>query len=122
MKILLIEDDNFFREFYSSKLKEKKVEVAEAPDGEEGLKLIDTFQPDLILLDLIMPKKDGFEVLEAMKKKGLTDIIPVLVFSTLSQDQDVEKAMSLGARDYLNKSYFDFNQLFAKVVQLSNKN
>lgn len=119
MKILLVEDDNFFREFYSQKLKEKQLNVKIARDGEEGLKLIDEFQPDLILLDLIMPKKDGFEVLEAMNENHLIDTIPVIVFSTLGQEKDVARAKSLGARAYVNKSFFDFDKLFATVLQFT---
>lgn len=120
MKILLIEDDAFFREFYSSKLKEQNVEVAVAPDGEEGITLINSFRPDLILLDLIMPKKDGFDVLEAMRQEQLIDKIPVLIFSTLAQEKDIQKAMSLGARGHVNKSFFDFDKLFARIKALSN--
>jgi DNA-binding response OmpR family regulator len=118
MKLLLIEDDTFFRGFYATKLKEKGMEVDVASDGEEGLQKIASFNPNLVLLDIIMPKKDGFEVLEAMKKQGLTAKIPVLVFSTLGQEKDVAKAKELGARGYVNKSFFDFEKLFAKITEL----
>src|SRR6266550_3376198 len=121
MKLLLIEDDKFFREFYSTKLKEKNIEVVMAPDGEEGLKQLQTFTPDLVLLDIIMPKKDGFDVLSEMGKMQLLPKIPVLVFSTLGQEKDVEKARMLGARGYVNKSYFDFDKLYARILELSKK-
>ncbi len=119
MKILLIEDDTFFRGFYSTKLKEKGIEIDVAADGEEGLQKIAAFAPDLILLDIIMPKKDGFEVLETMKRDGLTEKIPVLVFSTLGQEKDVEKARMLGAKGYVNKSFFDFDKLYSKILEIS---
>jgi DNA-binding response OmpR family regulator len=119
MKILLIEDDKFFRDFYAFKLKEKGLEVDVANDGIEGLQKISAFRPDLILLDLIMPQKDGFEVLQSMSEQGLTSVIPVLVFSTLGQDKDVARAKQLGARDYVNKSFFDFDKLFARIMELS---
>src|SRR5689334_19581175 len=121
MKILLIEDDQFFREFYAMKLREKNLEVDTAKDGEEGLAKILQNKPDFVLLDIIMPKKDGFQVLEGMAANNLTATIPVLVFSTLGQQKDVDRAKSLGARDYVNKSFFDFEKLFQKIVELSNK-
>jgi len=121
MKILLVEDDTFFREFYASKLKEKNVEVEMAADGEEGIVKMQTFNPDLILLDIIMPKKDGFEVLKEMAQLQLLPQLPVLVFSTLGQENDVEKARVLGAKGYVNKSFFDFDKLYARILELANK-
>src|SRR5258708_29693994 len=121
MKILLVEDDKFFREFYASKLKEKNIEIATAADGEEGLKKLQTFTPDLVLLDIIMPKKDGFDVLSEMGKMQLLPKIPVLVFSTLGQERDVEKARKLGARGYINKSFFDFDKLYSRILAMGKK-
>lgn len=121
MKVLLIEDDNFFREFYSSKLKEKNIEVETAADGEEGLTKIQSFLPDLVLLDIIMPKKDGFDVLKGMALLELLPKTSVLVFSTLGQENDVEKARLLGAKGYVNKSFFDFDKLYARILELSKK-
>jgi len=118
MKIILVEDDKFFRDFYAFKLKERKLDVLVADDGEEGLKKIMETNPDLVLLDLIMPKKDGFEVLEGMGKAGLIPKIPVLVFSTLGQEKDINRAKKLGARDYINKSFFDFEKLYTRIMQL----
>jgi len=120
MKILLVEDDNFFREFYSTKLREKNVEVETATDGEEGLQKLQIFMPDLVLLDIIMPKKDGFDVLSEMGQLQLIQKIPVLVFSTLGQESDVEKARLLGAKGYVNKSFFDFDKLYARIIEFSN--
>jgi CheY-like chemotaxis protein len=119
MRILLIEDDKFFREFYAQKLREKGIEVFQAENGELGLKAVQDNAPDVILLDIIMPVKDGFEVLEALSQSGLTKRIPVLVFSTLGQEKDIEKAMSLGARGYVNKSFFDFETLFKRIMEMS---
>ena len=122
MKLLLIEDDVFFRKFYVEKLRVKGFEVDEADDGEQGLEKVKSFKPDLIVLDLIMPKKDGFEVLKSMQNDTNLKKIPVLVFSTLGQETDVAKARKLGASDYVNKSLFDFNELVAKINTLTNKN
>jgi CheY-like chemotaxis protein len=121
MKILLIEDDKFFREFYSKKLKEKGDEVDVAADGDEGLLKIAANKPDVLLLDLVMPKKDGFEVLETLAKENLTNQITILVFSTLSQEQDTQRAMQLGAKSYINKSFFDFDKLYNKILEVSGK-
>lgn len=121
MRILLVEDDKFFREFYAQKLREKGIEVFQAENGEIGLKAVQDSVPDVILLDIIMPVKDGFEVLEALSQNEQTKKIPVLVFSTLGQEKDIEKAMSLGARGYVNKSFFDFETLFKRIMELSQK-
>lgn len=121
MRLLLIEDDVFFRKFYVEKLKEKGFEIDEAGDGEEGLEKIRTTKPDLIVLDIILPKKDGFEVLKALQADTTLSKIPVLVFSTLGQGSDVEKAKKMGASDYVNKSMFDFNQLLEKINTLTKK-
>src|SRR5688572_21267226 len=98
MRILLVEDDKFFREFYALKFREKNIQVDEAGDGEEGIEKVKKNIPDIILLDLIMPKKDGFEFLESLAEINLLSRIPVLVFSTLAQEKDIAKAKQLGAR------------------------
>ena len=121
MRLLLIEDDVFFRKFYVEKLKEKGFEVDEADDGEQGLENIRTFKPDLVVLDIILPKKDGFEVLKSLQNDTLLKKIPVLVFSTLGQEADIEKAKKLGAADYVNKSLFDFKNVLKKINTLTKK-
>jgi len=118
MKILLIEDDLFFQKFYSNKLKECGVEVEIAGDGEEGLLRMESFNPNLVLLDLIMPKLDGFAVLTARSQNEILKKIPVIVFSTLGQEKDVENARALGANGYINKGFFDFNSLVATINQV----
>lgn len=122
MRILLIEDDPFFQKFYAYKLAEKGFTVEVGTDGVQGLKLMQSNTPNIILLDLIMPNMDGFGVLEAKAKLPALQNVPVLVFSTLSQEQDIKKALSLGATDYVNKSFFDFDNLLAKInLILNNK-
>lgn len=118
MKILLVEDDQFFQKFYAFKLKEQGYEIDLASDGVEGLAKMTQGKPNLVLLDIIMPNKDGFEVLK--DKATMPDIkdIPVLVFSTLGQEQDIAKAKSLGANDYVNKSFFDFESLLGKIKSM----
>lgn len=113
-----MEDDAFFQKFYSIELQEKGYEVIVAENGEIGLKKAPEFKPDLILLDIIMPKKDGFEVLKELAKKPALKKIPVLIFSTLGQEKDVEKAKELGAKDYVNKSFFDLDALLTKISEV----
>jgi CheY-like chemotaxis protein len=115
MTILLVEDDLFFQKFYAGKLTEKQFSVVVAGNGEEALIKAGQTHFDLILLDLIMPKVDGFAFLQARKNNPLLLHIPVVVFSTLGQDADIEKAKSLGANDYMNKSFLDFEALLAKI-------
>lgn len=116
MKIIIIEDDHFFQNFYSIKLKDLGYQVEVASNGQEGIDKIKTFSPDLILLDLIMPIKDGFQVLTELKIDPLLSKFPVIVFSTLGQESDVKKALELGAKDYINKSFFDFDSFLKRVI------
>jgi two-component system, chemotaxis family, chemotaxis protein CheY len=118
MKILLIEDDKFFQKFYSTKLQENKVEVDVAGDGEEGLIKMRSMNPDLILLDLIMPKVDGFGVLTARSQDENLKKIPVIVFSTLGQEKDVQRAKEMGANGYINKGSFDYKVMVDTINQV----
>lgn len=118
MKILLIEDDKFFQKFYSTKLQENKIEVEVAGDGKEGLIKMRSAKPDLVLLDLIMPKMDGFAVLAMRSQDEDLKKIPVIVLSTLGQEKDVENAQKLGANGYINKGSFDFQSMIAKINQV----
>lgn len=119
MLLLLIEDDRFFRHFYSLKLKEQGITVEVAENGQEGLEKLKTIRPDVILLDLIMPKKDGFEVLTEISRDQNLRTIPVLVFSILGQNEDIKKAIQLGATGYVNKALVDFDTLLKKVLELT---
>lgn len=118
MRILLIEDDVFFQRFYSLKLRESGFTVDTAADGSQGLALMQKEKPDLILLDIIMPKTDGFTVLA--RKATLPELkdVPVIVFSTLGQEEDMQRALQLGAKAYINKSFFDFGALLKKIQEV----
>ncbi len=118
-KILLVEDDHFFQQFYAYKLKQSGFIVEEAANGDEGIKKLTTFLPNIVLLDLIMPVKDGFEFLAEKKQSESQQIvnIPVIIFSTLGQEKDIQRAKDLGANDYVNKSFFDYSTLIQKVQQ-----
>jgi CheY-like chemotaxis protein len=104
-KILLTEDDGFLASIYAQKLELEGYEVTLATNGEDGLRLAQKDHPDLILLDLLMPKMDGFEMLEQLKgDAGLKDI-PVLVLTNLGQKEDVERCLKLGAAGYIIKAH-----------------
>lgn len=118
MRILIVEDDIFFQKFYSHKLQERGFVVEVAADGEEGIAKARANRPDVILLDLIMPKKDGFAVLADRAQDQVLKTVPVLVFSTLGQEKDIEKAKQLGATGYVNKSFFDFDNLVAHIQSM----
>jgi len=113
--ILIIEDDKFLRELIARKLHGEDFEVSEAVDGEEGIKKIKEGKPDLILLDLILPGIDGFEVLSRMKKESTLASIPVIILSNLGQKDDVEKGLKMGAVDYLIKAHFTPGEIIDKI-------
>lgn len=113
--ILLIEDDRFLRELMVRKLKEQGFEVFEAQDGAEGLQKIKEIKPNLVLLDLILPEKDGFEVLEEKKRDEEIKNIPVIVLSNLGQKEEIDKALALGATDYMVKANFSPNEIVEKI-------
>lgn len=114
-KILIVEDDKFLRELIAKKLSEGGFIVEEASDGEEGIRKIKEGRPDLILLDLILPSIDGFEVLEKIKKDLETKPIPVIILSNLGQKEDIERGLKLGAFDYLVKAHFTPGEVIEKV-------
>ncbi|HOA47751.1 MAG TPA: response regulator [Candidatus Paceibacterota bacterium] len=115
-KILIVEDDKFLRELLESKLKEEKdFTVVTAKDGEEGLQKAREEDPDLIILDLILPGFDGFEVLEKIKSSAATVDTKVIVLSNLGQKEDIDRAMKLGAEDYLIKAHFTLEEIVKKI-------
>jgi len=116
--ILIIEDDKFLRELIVQKLLKEGYEIFEAVDGEEGIKKIKGEKPDLVLLDLILPGIDGFEVLSKMKEEPQISSIPVIILSNLGQREDVEKGLGLGAVDYLIKAHFTPGDIIEKIKKV----
>ena len=113
--ILVAEDDQFLMKVYSTKLKTLDCEVLTAMDGEEALNLVKQHHPDLVLLDVIMPKKNGFDVLAAIKADPATKDVRVLILSNLGQDEDSEKAKALGAEEFVVKAHAGINDIFEKI-------
>lgn len=114
-KILFIEDERSLQEILGQALKQNGFEVKEALNGQDGLDLVEKFGPDLILLDLILPKINGFEVLEKIKKNEATKNIPVIILTNLENSEDIQRVLELGAFDYLVKSNYSLNEIINKV-------
>ncbi len=114
-KILLAEDDKFISLAYQDGFKRAGFEVIVAYDGVDALDKLKSKKPDLILLDVIMPQKNGFEVLEEIKNNPELKNIPVIILSNLGQDTDIQKGRELGAVDYLIKSNFSMNKVIEKI-------
>jgi len=114
-KILIVEDDTFLRELISQKLSNEGYDITEAADGEQGLKELEKEKPDLILLDLILPGLDGFEFLSKLKEDAQLSGVPVIILSNLGQKDDIEKALQMGADDYLIKAHFTPGEIVNKV-------
>jgi DNA-binding response OmpR family regulator len=114
-KILIVEDDKFLRELISQKLLKEGYDISEAVDGEKGLKAIKNEKPDLVLLDLILPGMDGFEVLTKVKEDTATAQVPIIILSNLGQKDDIERGLKLGAIDYLIKAHFTPGEIIEKI-------
>ena len=117
-KILLIEDDKFLRELMSKKLVNMEYDVVSAVDGESGLAMIKEVKPDAILLDLILPGINGFEVLERAKKDPEIANIPVIILSNLGQKEDIERGLGLGAVDFMVKAHFTPQEIVEKLKSI----
>ena len=120
-KILLAEDDKFISRAYNDGLKRAGFKMLIATDGLKTMEIVKKDKPDLILLDLVMPDKDGFEVLKELKMDDELKKIPVIILSNLGQDSDVKKGKELGAIDYLIKANYSMKDVVAKVKEHSAK-
>ncbi|MBP8617935.1 MAG: Transcriptional regulatory protein AfsQ1 [Parcubacteria group bacterium ADurb.Bin305] len=119
LTILLIEDDPFLSSVLQLKLEKENFEVIRASDGEEALNLLlqQGVKPDLVLLDLILPKKNGFEVLETIRQEPTLEKLPVIIISNLGQPSDIERGKSLGVIDYFVKARLSIDELVNKVKE-----
>ena len=114
-KILIIEDEKTLSDVLKNKLTSEGFEVALAGDGQEGLTKIKEFEPDLILLDIMMPKLDGYQVLEKIKEDTTMPKVPVVIISNSGQPVEIDRALQLGAKDYLVKAQFTPEEVMEKV-------
>ena len=114
-KVLIIEDDIFLGDVLVQKLKSDGYETALSRDGASGLKQMADWKPDLVLLDIILPVMNGYEVLEARQKNPLIANIPIIIISNSGQPVEINRALSLGVKDYLVKAQFDPEEVLLKV-------
>jgi two-component system phosphate regulon response regulator PhoB len=117
-KILIIEDDKFLSSVLKTRLEKEGFQVEQAFDGEEGLIKLKEARPDLILLDLILPKMSGFEVLEQISLDPQLNQVPVMIASNLGQESDIQKAKNLGAVEYYVKVKTTIDQLAEMVKRI----
>lgn len=113
--ILLVEDDTFLANIYKTKFEMEGFTVRVAETGDEGLAAVKKIKPDIVLLDILLPKMDGFTVLKKLKADSATKQIPVILLTNLGQKDDVEKGLELGAADYLIKAHFKPSETVEKV-------
>jgi DNA-binding response OmpR family regulator len=117
-KILFIEDESALQRALTGALSERGYQVLSALDGEIGARIAREELPDLILLDLILPKKDGFEVIKELRQNSATGRIPILILSNLEGSTEVERALSLGATNYLVKTNYKLEEVVEKIKSL----
>ena len=116
--ILLIEDEESFRTIFGDVIKADGYEVLEAEDGEQGWEMVKEKQPDLVLLDLVLPKLHGLEVLKKIRSDETTKDIPVLILSVLGAQKDIQKGLELGANDYTVKGFYSPREVLSKIHSL----
>ena len=117
-RVLVIEDDRFLQKILLMKFMAEGFVVQGASDGEDGLKQVLAEPPDLVVLDLILPKMNGFEVLTEMKTNSITKNIPVVILSNLGQEEDIRRVMELGALEFLVKSNHSIMEVVSKVKEV----
>lgn len=118
--ILFIEDESHLQKLVTEQLEQEGFLILNALNGEIGIKKARENKPDLILLDLILPKKDGFAVLKELKNQKETQNIPVIVLTNLESAPDVQKALELGATTYLVKANYQLEEIVKKIKETIN--
>ena len=115
VKILIVEDDRFLRELLITKLKKEGYSILEAANGDEALSQIKDSGPHLVLLDLVLPGTDGFQVLQLLRESIQNNTVPVIVLSNLGSREDIDKAMGLGAKEFLVKAHHTPQEIVEKI-------
>jgi len=116
--VLLVEDDEMLNAMYTQKFTKEGYEVLSAFNGAEGVKMAEEHHPDIILLDIIMPKMDGFAALKKLKKNDDTKDLPVILLTNLGQEEDIRKGKELGAEDYFIKANHTPQEVVEKVKEV----
>lgn len=118
IKVLIVDDDNFLLDMYSIKFRESGFLVEVAKSGNEALEKAKEMTPDVILLDVVMPQLDGFEVLRSLRQEKIAEGAIVVILTNLGQKEDVERGLGLGADDYVIKAHFTPSEVVNKVKNL----
>jgi DNA-binding response OmpR family regulator len=116
--ILVVEDDKFLRELLTNKIKKEGFSVVEAIDGENGLAMVAEKNPQLIVLDLLLPGIGGFEVMEKLRADSKTEKIPVIVLSNLGAQEDMDRAYSLGAKQFMIKAHHTPQEIVNQIKKV----
>lgn len=117
-KVLIVDDDEFLLDMYAIKFREAGFSVEVAHDGKEALQKVESVKPEIVLLDIILPGMDGFEVLRSLYQEKRADNMMVVMLTNLGQKDDAERGIQLGARDYIVKAHFTPTEVVEKVRQL----
>jgi DNA-binding response OmpR family regulator len=118
MKVLIIDEDQFTTAVYESELRQQNFETIVVTSGLEGIKMARRKKPNVIILELVLSKLNGFEVLRSLKRSPTVKQIPIVVASVLGQQVDIDEALKLGAVKYLHKDVYSANQIVTEVVNL----
>ncbi len=118
-KVLLVEDDAFLIRFYKAKLEQKKFQTVSVEDGGLANQTAKEEQPDVIVLDVMLPNKNGFEILKDLKKDSATEKIPVIVFTKLSQESDKKELTRLGCQAYMVKTEHKLDDLILEIEKIT---
>lgn len=121
IRVLLVEDDQMLAGVYATKLEQLGYTYKHVADGESGIKEAAKFNPDVVLLDVILPKRDGFAVLKALKTARKTKSVAVILLTNLGQDDDINKGMELGAASYLTKTNCTPTQIVSEIDKVLDK-
>lgn len=119
-KVLVAEDDEFLATLIKNRLQKENFEVDIAKDGDEVLEKLKSFQPDLVLLDIILPKKLGFDIMEQVRADAKLSRVPFMIISNLGQDSDIARAKELGAVDYFIKAKIMIDDLIRRIASFLN--
>jgi two-component system, OmpR family, alkaline phosphatase synthesis response regulator PhoP len=114
-KILIVEDDPLIVKIYTTRLTADGYTVISAENGADGINLAETDYPDLVVLDVMMPKMDGFEVLERLRKNEKFKTTPILLYSNLAQEEEIARALALGATEFIVKANLSPLEMVAKI-------
>ena len=122
-KILLVEDDPFLSSLLKNRLQKEGLEINLAKDGEEAVNLLKSTKPDLVLLDIILPKKSGFEVMEEIRNDPQiqSQEMPIIIISNLGQPEDISRGQELGAIEYFVKAKTSIDELVQKIKSFLEK-